>query len=201
VNVPVGNEVFVSAPESTNFTILSVTGQGYTIQTSKGPNTSVLMFDPSNATMYSLIINMTSLGPNYGYVTKQANPVNIEACANCNFTGSGNLIIQVNINATNANTANSLTWGPLFGMLPIKLQGFSVSFLTILETFAVAGFIILGLGIAFRSKVSYLGLAMLFIIGAITFGLLVVLGIIALYLTGFAIINLVWRFKSWKSKE
>ena len=200
LSVPVNQDVYVTAPYSSNFTILSVIGQGYSLQTSRGFNSNTLTFTPTNATHFLVIVNASSSGANYAYVTKQASPVNLPACNNCNFTGQGSVIVQLNINAT-AGTAQGNSWDPLFGMLPLRLQGFSVSFSEIIVTMAILGFLFLGLGIVFHSKVAYLGVAVLFIVGAITLGLLVLLGVIGLYLLGFAAINIVWRYRSWKGRK
>ena len=200
LSVPVNEQVYVTAPSSSNFTILSVTGQGYSLTTAREFNSNILTFIPQNATKLSILLNVTSPGATYAYVTKEASPVNLPACNNCNFTGQGNVLVQVNINAT-SGTPQANSWDPLFGMLPVRLQGFSVSFEDVIATMAILGVLFLGLGIAFRSKVSYLGIAVLFIVGAITLGLLVLLGVIGIYLFGFALINIVWRYRSWKERK
>jgi hypothetical protein len=201
VSVPVNQQVDINAPYSSNFTVLSVTGQGYSLLTTREYNSNILEFTPANDTHFTILVNVSSVGPVYAYVTKQASPVYVAACNNnCNFTGRGSVLIQLNVNATQETTQGN-SWDPLFGMLPLHLQGFSITFNAVIETIAGLGFLFLGLGIAFRSKVAYLGVAILFIVGAIELGLLVLFGIIGAYLLGFAVINLVWRYRSWKGKR
>jgi hypothetical protein len=202
ISLPINQQININAPYSSNFTILSVIGQGYDLQTTREYNSNVLTFTPTNNTQFRVIVNVSSSGSNYAYVTKEASPIFAPACGsnNCNFTGQGNIIVELDVNATQ-ETAQGGSWNPLFGMLPFRLQGFSISFDNVIETIAGIGFLFLGLGIAFRSKITYLGVAILFIVGAIMFGLLVPFGMIGLYLLGFAVINLVWKYKTWKGKR
>ena len=200
LSVPVNEQIYVTAPYSSNFTILSVTGQGYSLTTAREFDSNILTFIPQNTSKLSVLLNVTSSGAMYAYVTKEASPVNLPACNNCNFTGQGSVLVQLNINAT-SGTSQVNSWDPLFGMLPVRLQGFSLSFEDVIATMAIFGSLFLGLGIAFRSKVSYLGVAVLFIVGAITIGLLVLLGVIGLYLLGFSLINIVWRYRSWRGRK
>jgi hypothetical protein len=200
VSVPVNQQVYVTAPYSSNFTILSVIGQGYSLQSTRQYTSNVLTFTPRNDTRFTILVNVSSSGSNYASVTKQVSPGNVPACSNCNFTGQGSIVIQLNVNGTREASQGS-SWDPLFGMLPLRLQGFSLTFNAVIETIAVFGFLFLGLGIAIRSKIAYLGIAILFIIGAIMLGLLVMLGMIGTYLFGFAMINLFWKYKSWKQKK
>jgi hypothetical protein len=200
LNIPTYQTVYVTAPSTSNITVVSVTGQNYSLQSNRQFNSNILSFTPSNSGRYTILLNVSSLGANFAYVAKQATPVNVAACNNCNFTGQGNLLILLNVNST-SGTAQGSSWDPLFGMLPLRLQGFSVSFYDVIGTIAVFGFVFLGLGIAFRSKVAYLGIAILFIIGAIILGLFVLLGIVGLYLLGFALINIVWKYKTWRGRK
>lgn len=200
LSVPVNEQIYVTAPYSSNFTILSVTGQGYSLTTAREFDSNMLTFVPQNATKLSVLLNVSAPGDTFAYVTREASPVNLPACNNCNFTGQGSVLVQLNINAT-SGASQSNSWDPLFGMLPVRLQGFSVTFEDVLVTMAIFGFLFLGLGIAFRSKVAYLGIAVLFIACTITLGLLVLLGVIGLYLFGFALINIVWRYRSWRGRK
>lgn len=201
VTIPVNYGVNIEIPMSSNFSVMSVTGQGYALQTLKGLDSNVLVFTPTNATVFSIMVNVSSTGQNYAYVTKESAASLVPACDNCNFTGVGNLIVDVTVNATGSSAGANSTWDPLVGLLPVKVQSFSVSFAQILETLAILGFAFLGLGIAFHSRVAYLGVVVLFIDGVITLGILVVLGIISAYLLGFAIVNVVWKFKTWKTRR
>lgn len=194
VPVSLNQQVYLDSPISTNFTILSVTGsQAYSIQTQPQNGLNQLTFTPKNGTFFSLVINASSFGANYVDVTKGGSPF---STFSKNFTGQGNLIVNINVNVTSSGSNANYAWDPLVGMLPLKIQSFSLSFIAVIEIFSLLGVLFLSLGIVFHSKVSYLGLAILFIAGAITLGILVLLSIIGIYLFGFATVNLVWRFRS-----
>lgn len=202
VSVPVGNYVAISAPMLSKFTVVSLSGgQGYQLKTIQQLSENILQFTPSNASDYSLVVNVSSAGQNYAYVTEQSSPVDIPACNSCNFTGTGNILVDLTVNATSVPAAVGVAWNPVFGLLPLRLQIFSLSFLNVIEIVAAFGFLFLALGITFRSRISYLGIAILFIAGAVTFGLLIPLAVIALYLVGFALVNITWRVISRRTRK
>jgi hypothetical protein len=201
VSLPVNYGVNINVPATSNFSILAVTGQGYALETLHSVDSNILSFTPTNATLFSIEVNVSSTGQNYAYVTKESADSLVPACTNCNFTGEGNLVLNIMVNATGSTGQGNSSWDPLVGLLPVKIQSFSFSFVEILETLAILGFAFLGLGIAFHSRVAYLGIVVLFIDGLITLGILVVLGIISAYLLGFAIINIVWKARTWKSRR
>jgi hypothetical protein len=192
----------VSVPISSNITVLSISGEGYSVQSMKETSSNVLTFTPNNATLFTLVLNVTSRSSsNFAYVTKQSSPVFVQACSNCNFTGSGNLLVSLNVNATSSSIQSGSVWDPLTGMLPLKVQNFALNFLDVMVILAGFGFAILALGIGFRSKVVYLGLAILFILGLIEFGLIVMFSLIGGYFVSFALINIFWKHRSWRSRK
>ena len=201
VTVPVtpNQSVYLDSPASSNFTILSISGnQGYLIQTTPGSEVNQLTFTPTNGTYFSIMVNVSSFGNNYVSISRQGSSF---STFSKNFTGYGNLIVQVIVNVSSSASSPAFTWDPLVGILPLKLESFSFNFLTIMESLALIGAFFLALGMVLHSRLSYFGLAILFLAGAITLGILLVLGIVGLYLFGFAVVNIVWRFKTWKGRE
>ncbi|MHB1908237.1 MAG: hypothetical protein ACYCQJ_05115 [Nitrososphaerales archaeon] len=199
VSVTPDQAVYFSAPASSNFTVLSITGnQGYLIQTTPGIQSNQLTFTPTNGTYFSIIVNVSSFANNYVNISRQGSAL---STFSKNFTGYGNLIVQVIVNVSSSGVSPAFTWDPLVGILPLKLASFSFNFLTVMESLALIGAFFLALGIVLHSRLSYFGLAILFLAGAITLGILLVLGIVGFYLFGFAVVNVVWRFKSWKRRE
>jgi hypothetical protein len=201
-SIPVKDIVQVSAPPTANISVLSISGDGYSLQTATEQSANVLTFTPNNVTVFTIVLNVSSSsGSNYADVTKQSTPLFVQACSNCNFTGSGNLIVSLNINATNSSAQTGSVWDPLTGMLPLKVQNLALSFVDLMIILSGFGFAFLALGIGFRSKVLYLGLALLFILGIVEFGLIVMFGIIAAYLVSFALINVFSKHRFWRSKR
>jgi hypothetical protein len=211
VSVPVGNSVSVTSPGSSNLTIRSITGNGhYSLETMQEGNTTILTFIPTNATQFLLVINVSSSSgsPNYANVAVQnstsASVVPNQNTSIRNVTGSGNLIIDLKINALSASSSgsdSSISWNPLFGMLPVKLQPPSLSLAQVIEVIAGIGAFFLALGIAFKSKVSYLGVLILIIVGIATVGILVLLSVLGAYLLSFGLVNLAWKLKLMKHKK
>jgi hypothetical protein len=201
ITIPVNQGVVVSSPLTSNFTVLSASGQGYTLQTEAGLTTNVLTFTPTNATQFSILVNVTANGPNYAYVMKQSDAaLEVPACSQCNFTSNGSVLLRLNINATSNPASSGTSWDPLFGMLPLRLHSVSLSFFDVLAIMMTLGSVFLAIGVVAKSKVAYLGVVILFLVGAVEFGLLVMLGLVGIYLLSFSALSLYWRYRSWRTK-
>jgi hypothetical protein len=195
VTTPVGNYVKVTTSSASNITLLSVQGAQYSISSFRQSGLNIFEFVPANESFYTVTLNISAINasaPNYAYVSRQANPTDVKLE---NVTGTGNIVVQLAITTTPTVQSSSGPWDPLFGVLPLHLQVGSVTFTQAVEiVFAIGAFFFL-LGIGIKSKIVYFGVFVLMIGLAMEVGMLFVFLLICAYFVGFAMVNLVWRFK------
>ncbi len=186
--------VKVIASLTSNITVLSVSGGQYDLSLSTIAGMNQLQFTPLNVTQYSLIVNVSSLGSNFAYVLKQngafATPIK-------NVTTQGNIILNFTITSLQPVSQGN-SWDPLFGVTGIRVQGFSLSFPTIVGIMIALGVSLLALGIRFRSYLSYLGMMILSMGVVMVLGILVSIVILIAYILSFVGITVLWNFSSKK---
>ncbi len=186
-----GTYVRIVAPYSSNFTVLSVTGEEYDLNVfSVADEINELQFTPVNVSTYALEINVSGVGPNYAYVSKEGNPLTIPVK---NVTGQGNLILNLTIQAT-PQPVQQGSWDPLFGVTGLRIPGFTLTFPVIVAILTAIGGLFLFLGIKFHSHVIYLGMMSLTISSIMVLGILVSLALVLAYVLSFVAINLIWSF-------
>lgn len=196
VTVPSGEFVRVYTPSGTNISLSSINGGYYQIANSVEGSLNVFQFVPSNSSMYTVILSITSNTSSYAYILTQ--PEEYIAPIK-NITDSGNLLLTLSVNSTAAPASNGV-WDPLFGLTGLKLQSVSFSFDNAIELLLALGFLIMALGLVFHSKISYLGAILLFFGAAMVLGFLVLFGLIIAYVVSFAAIAIVWRIRSRRIK-
>ena len=194
-NVSANQYVKVTSPLNSSINLLSVSGGMYHASLSNNLGTTEFSFTPTNDSLYKVTLRInsnSSNSSNFAYFAKQGNLQDIQVK---NLTISGNVVIYLTINSTGpVQTANN--WSPLFGLTGFSPQIPSLNFASSIAIVSGLGMLLIALGLIFRSKISYLGLVLLFFTGALVLGLLFVFGIIAAYVLSFALLNLTWRFRS-----
>ncbi|MGI0092216.1 MAG: hypothetical protein ACREBS_10960 [Nitrososphaerales archaeon] len=198
VKVQSGQYIQVSTPKGSNINLVSVSGGQYRLSSSTIGNLNAFQFTPTNSSIYTLVLNVTSNATSYAFVSKQSAAAAIDTTLE-NITNYGMLHLTIQVNSTSSTLAES-GWSPLFGMTGLKLQAGSFSFNEALEVLFAVGVLVTGLGILFRSRVSYLGIVFLFFVGVVVLGLLMMFGVIILYLFSFALVNLAWKIRTWKMR-
>jgi hypothetical protein len=168
---------------------MSLTGGQYDLKTYAGSGLTGLQFIPTNGSQYSLTVNVSGVGPNFAVVSKEGNPYDQEIR---NVTGTGNIILVVEI-ATSPVPAQNTSWDPLFGITGIRLQLAELNYTNAIEIVAAIGVFFLALGVAFHSRITYLGVVILSIASVMVFGTLFLFAAVITYFVGFATVNLVWR--------
>jgi hypothetical protein len=190
VFLQVGQSVKILAPESSNISLISISGKGeYNLQISKLFSTSELDFTPSSEGVYALDVNVSSSGDNYATVEKVAGA---GSSVLDNFTSNGGSIaLNMAVSVAGVQAQNP-SWNPFFGMTGVSIRGFSVPFpAVVLIIFAIGvGFVIMGN--KFASSLIYIGVATIAISGIMVVGFIVVFAAVIAYVGSFVLIRFVW---------
>ena len=193
VSVPSGEYVRITSPSGTNISVRSIAGGSYQVSDSPQAGTNIFEFVPGNTSNYQIVLalNSSNFQSSFASITKEGSisdqPVK-------NITGFSSLQLTLDVNSTSSMVA-SAAWNPLFGLTGLRIQSVSISFTNVLEGMAALGLLIVALGLIFHSRISYLGIVLLFIAGAIVLGFLNLFLIAMGYAASFGFLTLAWKVK------
>jgi hypothetical protein len=193
VNVTFGQTLRINTPESSNVSILSLSGGEYDTGLYETGIKNALLFTPAEIANYSLVLNVSATGQNSAGLSLLGTPTSTWMK---NITGTGNLLLNLTVVVFPQPTAQSSGWNPLFGFTGISLGGVTLSATDVLSIFAIFSVSLILIGIKRSHKLMYAGMFFLSIIGMVIVGILVVGMILGSYLGGFLIIKSYFGFKA-----
>ncbi len=182
-------------PQTSNVTILSLSGGQYDTGLYATGTKNDLLFTPAQIANYSLVLNISSTGANSASLSELGSSASTWTK---NITGTGNLLLNLSIAVLPQPVSQSSGWNPLFGFTGISLGGITLGATDILAIFAIFSASLIIIGIKRNHKLLYAGLFFMSLIGMIVVGILVVGIILGSYLGGFLIIKSYFGFRSRK---
>jgi hypothetical protein len=193
VNLTYGQILRIEAPSTSNVTIISLSGGQYDIGLYSSDGKNDLLFTPAQIANYTLVVDVSSNTSNYANISEIGTPST--AWTN-NITGTGDLILNLDVIVVEQPVSPASNWNPLFGFTGISLGGVTLDTTDFLAIFAIFSIALMMIGIKRSQKLLYTGLFFLSIIGMIVVGILVVAAIIGSYLAGFVVIKSYFGFRS-----
>ena len=189
VNISPLQYVRISIPQNSSVDVVSVTGGVYRLIVSNDNLTYQVQFQPVYSSVYNLALRVVSNGSNFVNVSRESSPHDIPVS---NFSASGNILLGLTVNSTgpvqnSSNPGTSATNG-VGAVLSAAHSDIVVAMVS------VAGILMLTVGSKRRQEFSYLGIALLLFGGAMSLGYLATLAIALVYLAGFVVVNLAWKF-------
>jgi hypothetical protein len=171
----------------------SPSGGQYGLTQNPEGSTTDIIFVPYNVSSYTLTISLTANSSYTIFVSKLSavkTPIqNFNVSA-----GQSQLVVKTTVSASSPTTPPS-PWDPLFGFTGFKVGGVTITFANFVEALAATSAFFIGLGLYFKSKISYLGGILLVFVLIIEVGFLPLIAFGVFYLVGFAVVNLVWKIK------
>jgi hypothetical protein len=192
-NVTFGQILRVLTPSTSNITILSLSGGQYDIGLYTSGTKNDVLFTPAQIENYTLVLNVSSTAANSAGFSLLGTP---QTTWVKNVTGTGNLILHINVQVLPQPVSQSSGWNPLFGFTGISLGGITLDATEVVVIFALFSASLIIIGMKRSHKLLYIGLFFLSLIGMIELGILVVGVIIGSYVAGFLIIKSYFGFKS-----
>jgi hypothetical protein len=180
-------------PQTSNVSILSLSGGEYDTGLYAAGTKNDLLFTPAQIANYSLVLNISEIGPNSAGLNLVGPPTTTWTK---NFTGTGNLLLNLTVVVLPQPVSEASGWNPLFGFTGISLGGVTLNATDILSIFAIFSGALVLIGIKRSHKLLYAGMFFLSLIGMIVVGILVVGVIVGSYLAGFLVIKSYFGFKS-----
>jgi hypothetical protein len=197
LNLTFGMTLRVFTPETSNVSILSLAGGQYDTGLYAASSKNDLLFTPAQLNNYSLVLNISAIGPNSASISELGTPASTWTK---NITGTGNLLLNLTIDVVPQPVAQSSGWNPLFGFTGISLGGITLNATDILAIFALFSACLIIIGLKRSHKLLYTGLFFMALIGMIEVGILVVGLILGTYLAGFLIIKSYFGFRARKQQ-
>ncbi len=193
INLTFGMTLRVLTPQTSNVTILSLSGGQYDTGLYTSGTKNDLLFTPAQIANYSLVLNISAIGVNSAGLSEVGTPASTWTK---NITGTGNLLLILSIDVLPQPVSQSSGWNPLFGFTGISLGGITLGATDILAMFAIFSASLIIIGVKRSHKLLYTGLFFMSLIGMVVVGILVVGLILGTYLAGFLIIKSFFGFRS-----
>jgi hypothetical protein len=197
-----GDLLQIDASPTVNVSGVSVTGGWYKYLTqAPGPTTTEILLVPLNTTTYSM--SVTFAGGNSSYnisITK----VSAATSQVANYSEPAGALTQLVLKITVLPSANAVSpqssWDPWFGFAPIRVGGVDISFANVIEGMFAVSVVLIGIGVYFKNKISYLGGFLLVFALIAVIGFFPLLAFLLVYIIGYGAVSLAWKLRHFQQR-